>query len=284
MPTEQLKELVAQMPDPDMRGMYTENIDKEKIDKAIAAIHAGGAENVRGLIDMLGQPGIADDVKPRFALHCLTNHTLIVRDEAGRKALSETLAAELGGSRPASIQATLCEELGWAGHEEAIQPLGKLLTNEELCAPAAMALISIRKGTAAAFRAAWPQAKGKCRMQVIHGLAMLADPESKDIFKEALTDEDREVRLAAMFGLAKVGDAAVGDLLLKRVAETKGWERTQAAKNCLVLAERLAAEGKKSEGQRDAAKKLYERLAELHKGEHESHVREAVERGLVSVL
>jgi len=77
---------------------------------------------------------------------------------------------------------------------------------------------------------------------------------------------------------------AAGELLLKRVADTKGWERTKAAKECLVLAERLAAEGKKNEAQRAAAKKLYERLAELHRGEHESHVREAVERGLVSVL
>jgi len=33
-----------------------------------------------------------------------------------------------------------------------------------------------------------------------------------------------------------------------------------------------------------AAKKLYERLADLHKKEHEARVREAVERGLVSVL
>src|SRR5690242_9237398 len=97
--SEQLKQLVDQMPDPDMRGMYTENIDKEKIDKAIAAIHAGGVENVRGLIDMLGEPGSAPDVKPRYALHCLTNHTLVVKDEAGRKALCEALAAELGGQR-----------------------------------------------------------------------------------------------------------------------------------------------------------------------------------------
>jgi hypothetical protein len=45
------------MPDPDGRGMFTENIDKEKIDKAIALIHEGGRENIEGLIDMLGEPG-----------------------------------------------------------------------------------------------------------------------------------------------------------------------------------------------------------------------------------
>ena len=48
--SEQLKALVGQMPDPDGRGMFTENVDKEKIEKAIAAIHAGGddVEALRG--------------------------------------------------------------------------------------------------------------------------------------------------------------------------------------------------------------------------------------------
>jgi len=55
--SDQLKALVDQMPKPDGRGMYTENIDKEKIEKAIAAIYKGGRANVQGLVEMLGEPG-----------------------------------------------------------------------------------------------------------------------------------------------------------------------------------------------------------------------------------
>ena len=51
--SEQLKALVDQMPNPDGRGMFTENIDKEKIDKAVEAIYKGGPAFVQGLIDML---------------------------------------------------------------------------------------------------------------------------------------------------------------------------------------------------------------------------------------
>jgi hypothetical protein len=65
--SEQLKTLVDEMPNPDGRGMYCTDIDKEKIEKAIAQIHQAGKENVLGLIDMLGEPGSDQDVKPHYA-------------------------------------------------------------------------------------------------------------------------------------------------------------------------------------------------------------------------
>ena len=93
--SEQLKTLVEQMPDPDGRGMYTENIDKEKIEKAIDAICKGGRANVQGLVEMLGEPGTDEDVKPHYALHCVLNHALVVKDERTRKEFCDVLAGEL---------------------------------------------------------------------------------------------------------------------------------------------------------------------------------------------
>ena len=113
--SEQLKALVGQMPDPDGRGMYTENIDKEKIEKAIASIHGGGRDNVRGLIEMLGEPGSDQDVKPHYALHCLANHTLVAKDENGRRALCEVLCEALTGDHTPYVKGFLCQTLQWAG-------------------------------------------------------------------------------------------------------------------------------------------------------------------------
>ena len=79
--TTELKALVDQLPDPDGRDMYTENIDKEVIEKAITNIYEGGREHMAGLIEMLGMPGSEQDVKPRYALRCLANHILTVGDE-----------------------------------------------------------------------------------------------------------------------------------------------------------------------------------------------------------
>ncbi len=277
-PSERLKALVEQMPDPDGRGMYCTDIDKDKIDRTIADIHAGGRENIPGLIDLLVPPGEGDDVKAHYALHGLANHVLKLRDEGARRQFGETLASQLGGDRPKAVQAYLCQELQWAGRAEAVPALGKLLVDEELTEPATMALVAIKQGAAEQFRAAWPSAKGKCRLNVIHGLAALVDTQSGGIFREGLGDPDREVRLAAGAGLARTGDAGAVDLLLKAAGAEPGWERIQATKHCLVLAENLAAAGKKAE-----AGRIYAQLRDSRTDPAERYIREAAEKALATV-
>lgn len=275
---EKLKNLVAQMPDPDGRGMYTENIDKEKIERAVAEIHQGGPEFVAGLVDMLGQPGSAENVKPHYALHCLANHVLVVEDESGRRRLIEVLCQKLGSDELATHNKRyLCELLQWSGRGEACAALGKVLDNEDLVEPAAMALVAIRDGAVAQFRAALPKVEGTCRLNCIHGLAALADPGSAPLLREALADSDREVRLAAGHGLALIADAREADALLKAADGAEGWERIEQTQNCLVLAERLTAAGKTAE-----AAKIYTRLRDSRNDPSEKHIREAAEKALAA--
>jgi len=84
--------------------MFTKNIDKEKIEQAIAQIQAGGREHLMGLIDLLSTPGSPEDVKPHYALHCLANRTLITKNEPARRELCETLAGELDSDRSVYIK------------------------------------------------------------------------------------------------------------------------------------------------------------------------------------
>jgi HEAT repeat protein len=275
--SDKLKALVDQMPNPDGRGMYTENIDKEKIEKTVAEIHRGGRENVLGLIEMLGEPGSEENVKPHYALHCLANHVLIIKDENARRQFAETVASQLGGELSAYNKAFLCQELQWAGRREAVGALGKLLTDEELCDPAAMALTAIGDGAAEELRRAVPGAKGRCRLAVVDALAALADAGSANVFKEALKDPDREVRLAAGSGLARIGDAGSVDLLLKAADCEPGWERVQQTKHCMVLAEKLAAAGKRSE-----AGKIYSHLRSTRTDPSERYIRDAAEKALAA--
>ncbi len=271
----ELKRLVDQMPDPDSRGMYTENIDKDKIEKAIDAIYKGGRANVKGLVAMLAEPGSDKDVKPHYALHCVLNHTLVVKDERARKEFCDVLAAELSGDRSECIKSFLCQTLQWAGRREAVTALGKLLTDESLCDPAAMALVAIEDGAADELRKAAARAKGCCRLAVIDGLAALADAGSAGLLQEALDDPDREVRIAAGYGLARIGDAGFADLLIKAADVEPGWERIQAAKNCMVLAERLAAAGKQGD-----AEKIYRHLRNTRKDPSEKYLRDAAEAAM----
>ncbi len=277
--TEQLKNLVGQMPDPDGRGMYTENIDKQKIEKAVAAIAGGGKENLLGLIEMLGEPGTVENVKPHFALHCVINHALIASDEKLRKEFCEAMASQLDNKQLHPYnRAYLCQELQWAGRDEACAALGKVLLDEDVSDAAATALAAIGGERAASqLRAAASKAAGKCRLNLIDALAALAEPQSAATFQAALKDKDREVRIAAAIGLAKVGQADAAEPLFKAADAAQGWERIQLTKACLVLAEKLAAAGNKAE-----AKRLYLRLQDTRTGDAEQHVREAAQLGLAA--
>jgi len=277
---EQLKSLVEQMPDPDPRGMYTENIDKERIEKAVVEIAREGQESVLGLIKMLGEPGSTENVKPHFALHCVVNYALIQGNEQLRKEICEVMAAQLlNEGLPTFQRVYLCQELQWAGRDEACPALGEVLLNENLTDVAATALAAIGGERAASqLRMAASNAKGKCRLNLIDALVSLADPQSAAIFQEALVDEDREVRIAAALGLAKVGRADGADLLFKVADAAKGWERTQITKACLILAEKLAVNGNKSD-----AKQIYDRLQKTRTGSSEQHIRDAAQRGLAAI-
>lgn len=278
--TEQLKSLVDQMPEPDGRGMYTENIDKESIEKAAAAIAEGGREHLLGLIEMLGEPGSEENAKPHYALHCVVNYALIHRDERLRRELCEAMASQLRSNRwhPYN-RAYLCQELQWAGRDEACAALGAVLLDEAVTDAAATALAAIGGERAASqLRAAAARAEGKARLNLIDALAALAESKSAGTFREALGDKDREVRIAAAVGLAKLGQPEAVGPLLQAADRAQGWERTQLTKACLVLAENLAAAGKQRE-----AKRLYERLQTTRTGEADQHIRDAARRGLAAL-
>ncbi len=276
--SEKLKALVDEMPNPDARGMYCTDIDKEKIEKAVAEIQKGGKENILGLIEMLVPPGEGDDVKPHYALHCVGVYTCKLPDKKHRREFSDALASQLGGDRPKAVQAYLCQELQTSGQKEAVPALGKLLTDEELCAPAAMALTAIAEGAAEQFRAALPKTKNRCRLTCVQNLGVLRDAKSADALKEAVGDPDRDTRIAATWGLGNIGDGSAAELLLAAADKADGWERIQHTKACMLLAERLLAAGKKAE-----SRKIYAHLQKTRSDPSERYIREAAEKALQAV-
>ena len=139
-----LAELVAKMPDPDGKGMYCKDIDKEKIEGAIAQIHEGGRKNIVGVIDMLVEPGKGDDVKAHYALHCLGLHACNKGDEKAQRRYSTTLASQIGGDRPKGVQEYLIQELQSFGGKEAVKALNSVTGDKKLAPAAVMAIAAIK--------------------------------------------------------------------------------------------------------------------------------------------
>ena len=271
-----LAELINRLPDPDERGLLS-NIDKETVDSAVSQINEGGRKSLRALIGMLVEPGRGDDVKPRYALHCLAVQMCNSDEEKSRRVFTRTLAIQLGGDKPKAVQKYLIRQLQVAGGKEVVPALGKMLEDEELYEPAAQAIVAIGDGAAEQLRNALPKVKGKMKLTIIQNLGVVRDAKSVDALKKALGNDDREIRLAAGWALANIGDAGSVDLLLK-AADAEGiYERATATKACLLLAERLLEAGKK-----EPAVKIYTHLRDTRSGPDEAYISDAAEKGLAS--
>ncbi|MBE3068633.1 MAG: HEAT repeat domain-containing protein [Planctomycetes bacterium] len=295
---ELLKRLVAEMPDPDERGMYchvvvkdekgpdgkrqieTTPIDKDKIEKAVAEIQKRGRDAVVGLVGMLVEPQEGDDVQPikaKYALHVLGLCVVKMPGDDARRDYALALASQLGGDRSKGVQRYVMQELQAFGRKEVVATLGKFLTDADLCDAAAMALVTLRDGAVEPLRAALGQAKGACRLAVVQALGVLADAGSVDALQQALGDPDREVRIAAGWGLANMGAGAAAGAITKAADGCEGWERIQMTKACLLLSERLAAQGKK-----DEAKAIYAHLRDSRKDPSEAYIRAVAEKALAA--
>lgn len=269
-----LAKLIDSLPDPDERGLLS-NINKQTVDDVTAQIHEGGRRSLVALVSMLVEPGKGDDVKARYALHCLAVHVCKLNSERTRGAFARTLASQLGGDRPKAVQKYIIEQLQVAGGREVAPALGTMLRDDQLCEPAAQALTAIGRGAAAQFRTALPEVSGKPALTIIQNLGVLRDADSVSIIKGFLNDEDREIRMASRWALANIGDEGSADLLTAAADAATDYERTKATKACLLLAERLFAAGKK-----DTAVTIYRHL---RTASDEAHVRDAVEKGLAAL-
>jgi HEAT repeat protein len=226
---------------------------------------------------MLVEPGKGDDVKTHYALHCMALHVCKLKNDRPRRRFSRTLASQIGGDRPKEVQKYLIQQLQVAGGKEALEALGRVLVDENLCESAAQALAAIGDGAAEQLSGALPRVSGKCRLTILQNLGVVRDTKSVDALKKAVSDEDEAVRIAAVWALANIGDSGSANMLLKTADQANGWEQIQATKACLLLAEKLRAAGKKGE-----AVRIYKHLRDTRTKPGERYVLDAAKTGLAT--
>ncbi|MGB2820765.1 MAG: HEAT repeat domain-containing protein [Phycisphaerae bacterium] len=248
----------------------------EEAEKIIDPILKGGRGSIAGVIDMLKDVDDGQDYKARYVLHAMAIYVCRADKQEQQEMFVDAVASQVAG-RSAGVRKFLIQQLQHAGSEKVAGALGRMLMDEKVCEEAALALLAIRKGAVEQFRSALPAAKGKCRLTVIQDLGVLGDASSAADLRRAASDSDRAVRIAARWALANIADAGSVDTLIKG-SGSKDWERIQAAKACLVLAEKLAAAGKK-----DEARRVYTHLRDTRTDESESYVRQAAAKALAAI-
>ena len=237
----------------------------------------GGSDSVGALVDLVHESTDPEfkNFKAEYALNGLAVHVGRPGKEAQRRLVAETLASRIGGGTPSKgVQGLLIRALQVAGGPEVVETLGGQLDDDALCEYATQALIAIGYDAGAQFGKALPKAKGKNRITIIQALGSVKDANASAALRDAVGDDSEAVRLAAGWALANTGDPAAADVLLGAAKRAEGWERIQATKACLLLAENLAAAGSKN-----AARRVYQQL----RSAAEPYVQEAAERGLAAI-
>lgn len=249
--------------------------------KLCEAVLAGGRESLVELIELIRDPADLEfmNYKAEYLVHILAVHVGRAGRETQRSLFTGVLAAQAGNEKLAApVRAFLVRELRLIGGADAVKALGNLLSDETLCEHAAAALVSIEDGAGESFRKALPKATGRNRLILVQSLGAIRDAKSALTLAKLLTDPDRDIRLAAAWGLARIGDPSFANLLIKTADSAEGLDRAKATQACLVLAETLASAGKKT----DAAK-IYSHLRDTRTDLKEAYICEAARQALTAL-
>jgi hypothetical protein len=195
--------------------------------------------------------------------------------EEQRKVLAEAMASQLKGTQSPATKRILIRELQVAGGKESIAALGECLSEEALCGSAVQALLAIREGVAEPLRKALGTASGRNLVAIAQALGELRDSESLSALRKLLAGGETDARRCAAVALTNLADAESADAILKFASSATGWERSHATDLCLVMAEKLAAGGRK-----DKAAGIYTQLRDTRKDPEERHIHAAATRGL----
>ena len=265
--------LVGRMPDPDKRGKLDGPAwgDAAKI---FDAILEQGAAGIARLAGMLQDTDDGRDYRVRWVMNGIAQYVLRKGNERNRTAYIAALIQQLDGNLSKPATGFVIRTLHVVGDGSATRPLGALLHDPVNHEYAAQAILAIRDGAVEEFRRALPGAKGGPRLTILQALGVLRDSGSTGILREETTNENGEVRMAAHWGLANIGNAESIDLVLKGADRAKGWERIKMTSHCMLMADRLAESGNKR-----GAQKIYLHLRRTRSGD-EDYVRDAAEAAL----
>jgi len=242
----------------------------------VASILSGGREAILELAEMIRDANGKGEknFKPGYLLHAVALRVGDKGREKEKLVFTEALASLLGGvNPPPGAQEYLLRELQCAGGPEVVKTLGELLEKPGLWEQALSVLVAIGTGAGEPLRKALAGAKGRRRLALLQALGSIRDSASTAALAAATEDKDENTRLVAGWSLARIATPACVQPVVKAAAKAKNWEKIQANKAALLLAENLAASGNK-----DKAREACNLLINANQEEDDSYIREAAER------
>lgn len=195
-------------------------------------------------------------------------------DPAAGKMLEGSLVAVLAGGISRSAQDYVCRKLRIIGTTRSIETLASLLLEEKTSHIARYALARIPGPKATeALRDTLPNVSNQLKPGIIGSLGVRRDQKSVEALSKYLGDSDPRVAQAAAHSLGLIGTPAAAKSLSTFAKKAPGNMKMPVADACLICAEQLLADGKKTE-----AIALYQ---ELRSSDQSKHVKVAATKGML---
>jgi len=214
----------------------------------------GGKPAVLAVCDHLLTPGTGDDSKTRYLLGGLAFHVARPGAEAQRQVFVQGLLETLEKTPDKQIKSFLLEQLRYCGSSECLAPLSAWLTDPDLAAPAARALVTIgAKGTDEALLKALPENPGPTTLTLLKALGERHAEIALPALAKYTASDNADLRHTALQGLADIvpqdPSRQIGEgspvALLQNACQTAPDSREKALATALLLhhAQRLAKAG-----------------------------------------
>ncbi len=196
-------------------------------------------------------------------------------DAAARMALEKRLVDALTGGISRSAQDYVCRRLRIVGTRQSTEALAALLPAENTSHIARYALERIPDEKAVeVMRDSLPKLSSKLKPGIIGSLGKRRDEKSIQAISKLLGDSDIQVAKAAAESLAMIGTPAAASELSKFAKKASANMKIPVADACLICADQLLANGKKSE-----AVDIYN---ELKGDDQPSQVKAAAMKGIIT--
>jgi HEAT repeat protein len=156
-----------------------------------------------------------------------------------------SLLAVLDSDAKTHEKAVACEKLAWVGGPEAVPALAALLGDEHLAAYASSGLEAIEDpGADEALRNALPKLEGRLLAGVVNSLGVRRDVAAVPDLRTLALNPKRGVASEALASLGMIGTVEAARTINQVFADGPETLRIPAAHAALVVAGRLAADGK----------------------------------------
>ncbi|MDQ4139599.1 MAG: HEAT repeat domain-containing protein, partial [Bacteroidota bacterium] len=210
-----------------------------------------GALGEAGLVDMakmLVPPGKGDNSKIQYALGGFSYYVTQSNRENLRAMAANAYVKALDQVTDPVNKTFLIFQLQMVGKDEAVAALVKNLSNDQVCGPAARALVKINTASArSALLNALSQAQGTCQLSLVEALGDSRDAAAVPAISKLASSSDEKMKKVALFALANIGDPAAEPVLAAEAEKANyAYQNANATAAYLRWAETMLAAGNKA--------------------------------------